>query len=625
MALGERRTLPRLAGSRRAPPALVLMCLLSLAVGAKPIPLGDVVDGLLHDDGSEQAAIVRELRVPRTLLGLAVGVALGLAGALMQALTRNPLADPGLLGVNAGAAAAVVVAIGVLGVASPAAYVWFAFAGRRARLDRRLRCSARTGAAGATPGAARAGRHRGRRRADRLHVRRHAARPAGVRRLPLLGGRLARRARPRDPGRRSAPFLLAGAVLALALARPLNALALGDDAGRALGAHLGRTRALGAIVDHPAVRRRDRGRRADRLRRPDGPARRPRDRRPRPALGARVLGRARADPAARRRRDRPRRGRGRPSSRSASSPRSRRARVHRARAPDADRAAVSALACTASHPRDRVSLRVHAALGASSAPRCWSPRSRSRSSAIGTGDYPLSPGDVLATLVGQRRPGERVHRRELRLPRVLAALLVGAALGIAGAVFQSISRNPLGSPDIVGFTRARRPARCSCILLVAAPRCQVGARRGRRRLVTAVAVYLLASATACRATGWCWSASASPPCSSRSTPTCSRAPARDDASPRRTGSSAASTAAAGSTCGRSRPRSPLLVPAALALARRLRMLEMGDDAARALGVGASARGCALIFVGGRADRGRRPRRPARSRSSRSPRRSSRAG
>src|ERR671917_231082 len=96
---------------------------------ATGLPLGDVVDGLLHDDGSESAAIVRELRVPRTLIGLAVGVALGLAGALMQALTRNPLADPGLLGINAGAAAAVVIAIGWLGFSDPPASVWFAFAG----------------------------------------------------------------------------------------------------------------------------------------------------------------------------------------------------------------------------------------------------------------------------------------------------------------------------------------------------------------------------------------------------------------------------------------------------------------------------------------------------------------
>ena len=76
-----------------------------------------MVDALRHGGDSQDAAIVRDLRVPRTLLGIAVGASLGVAGALMQALTRNPLADPGLLGVNAGASAAVVIAVGLLGMA----------------------------------------------------------------------------------------------------------------------------------------------------------------------------------------------------------------------------------------------------------------------------------------------------------------------------------------------------------------------------------------------------------------------------------------------------------------------------------------------------------------------------
>ena len=66
--------------------------------------------------------------MPRTLLGIAVGAAIGVAGALMQALTRNPLADPGLLGVNAGASAAVVIALS-LGLAGAASSIWFAFLG----------------------------------------------------------------------------------------------------------------------------------------------------------------------------------------------------------------------------------------------------------------------------------------------------------------------------------------------------------------------------------------------------------------------------------------------------------------------------------------------------------------
>src|SRR5918997_4361945 len=120
--------LTRSAGLVLAAAILLLAALFSLAVGARSIPLGDVVDALLHGGDSQDAAIVRSIRVPRTLLGLVVGAAIGIAGALMQALTRNPLADPGLLGVNAGAAAAVVIALS-LGVAGATSSVWFAFAG----------------------------------------------------------------------------------------------------------------------------------------------------------------------------------------------------------------------------------------------------------------------------------------------------------------------------------------------------------------------------------------------------------------------------------------------------------------------------------------------------------------
>ena len=171
MALGERRTLPRLAGLPLCAAALVLVCMLSIAIGAKAIPLGDVAAGLFGDDGSESAAIVRELRVPRTLVGLAVGVALGLAGALMQALTRNPLADPGLLGVEAGAAAAIVTAIGLLGITQPRGLHLVLVPRRGGRLDRGL--PARLARPGRRhPGPARAGRHRGDVRPDRLHQRR---------------------------------------------------------------------------------------------------------------------------------------------------------------------------------------------------------------------------------------------------------------------------------------------------------------------------------------------------------------------------------------------------------------------------------------------------------------------
>ena len=108
---------------------LVLAGLLSLAVGSRRIPLGTVIDVLFHPDGSDASTIVHDLRIPRTVLAIAVGIALGIAGALMQGHTRNPLADPGLLGVEAGAAFAVVIGIYVFGVTDLTGYAWFSLVG----------------------------------------------------------------------------------------------------------------------------------------------------------------------------------------------------------------------------------------------------------------------------------------------------------------------------------------------------------------------------------------------------------------------------------------------------------------------------------------------------------------
>jgi iron complex transport system permease protein len=112
--------------------ALVGLVILSLAVGSRALAPGDVVSALFSDRRDAVGVIVHELRVPRTLTALLAGACLGVAGVLMQALTRNPLADPGLLGVNAGAAVGVVVAIAFFGVGTASGYVWFAFAGAAA-------------------------------------------------------------------------------------------------------------------------------------------------------------------------------------------------------------------------------------------------------------------------------------------------------------------------------------------------------------------------------------------------------------------------------------------------------------------------------------------------------------
>jgi iron complex transport system permease protein len=240
-----RRALPRIAGLPLCAVILAAVAMASIAIGAKSIPLGDVVAGLFGDDGSESAAIVRELRVPRTLVGLAVGVALGLAGGLMQALTRNPIADPGILGVEAGAAAAIVAAVATFGVTEPSAYIWFSFLGA-ALASVVVYVLGSHGRAGATPV-----------RLALAGAAVTAALTAFTNGVILLDpeafdefrhwvvGSLAGRdlAILAEVG----PFLVAGTLIAHAHARPLNALALGDDSGRALGARVGRTRALGAV------------------------------------------------------------------------------------------------------------------------------------------------------------------------------------------------------------------------------------------------------------------------------------------------------------------------------------------------------------------------------------------
>jgi iron complex transport system permease protein len=108
----------------------LLVALVSLAVGARDIPLGTVWEAMVQPDRSiSDHLVVRDLRVPRLVAGLVVGAALGVAGVLMQGITRNPLADPGILGVNAGASLGVVLAIWLLGFTNLGQLMWFSFAG----------------------------------------------------------------------------------------------------------------------------------------------------------------------------------------------------------------------------------------------------------------------------------------------------------------------------------------------------------------------------------------------------------------------------------------------------------------------------------------------------------------
>ncbi|MFF5938974.1 iron chelate uptake ABC transporter family permease subunit [Streptomyces sp. NPDC012508] len=235
-----RRHSVRAVGLVAAVGVLLLVCVLSVMIGAKPVPLGDVWHGLFQNTGVGNDVIIHDVRVPRTLLGLLVGVALGLSGAVMQGLTRNPLAEPGLLGVNAGAAAAVVSAIAFLGITDVSDYIWFAFAGAAvvsvvvyvlggSRSSTPVRLAlAGTAATAALYGYVNAVQLLNSAALDRLRF--------------WTVGSLA--SADMETVRRVAPFILVGVVLALLISRPLNAMELGDDTARALGADLNRTRVI---------------------------------------------------------------------------------------------------------------------------------------------------------------------------------------------------------------------------------------------------------------------------------------------------------------------------------------------------------------------------------------------
>ncbi|MGW0122588.1 FecCD family ABC transporter permease [Streptomyces sp. NPDC003327] len=111
---------------------------------------------------------------------------------------------------------------------------------------------------------------------------------------------------------------------------------------------------------------------------------------------------------------------------------------------------------------------------------------------IGTGDFPMSPGEVVDTLLGKGTVVQEFAVLELRLPRVLVAIFVGAALAVGGAVFQSISRNPLGSPDVIGFGQGATVGALTVIVLFQGSAAMAAGGAVVGGLVTGAAIYLLA-------------------------------------------------------------------------------------------------------------------------------------
>lgn len=238
------RPAPVAAAAVVALAALAALCAVSLATGSREIALDAVWHAIRHpDDGSRDAIIVWQLRAPRTLLAVAVGVLLAVAGVIMQAMTRNPLAEPGLLGVNAGASLAVVLSVAVLGVGSAAGYAGPAFAGAalaavvvvlvgmragpRADPTRLLLAgTALTASLASVTGV----------------VTLSDPRTFGDYRSWVVGSVASR-----DPADLVwlLPLTVVVVVGALLLVRPLAVLALGDDTATALGSSVGRVRLAG--------------------------------------------------------------------------------------------------------------------------------------------------------------------------------------------------------------------------------------------------------------------------------------------------------------------------------------------------------------------------------------------
>ena len=225
----------------------------SLAIGSREIDLATVWQALTdHQAGQHGHDVVIDQRLPRTLLGILVGACLAAAGTVMQGITRNPLADPGLLGVNAGASLLVVLAITFLGITRPSSFIWFALAGAAIAtvVVYLVGALARDGATPVTLALAGTAVTAGVTSVITLFLLSNT-RTVNTFRFWSVGSLAGRD----GPGHLAttwalAPFLLVGLVLAVVATRQLNLVAMGTDVARGLGVRLGLTRVIcaGAVV-----------------------------------------------------------------------------------------------------------------------------------------------------------------------------------------------------------------------------------------------------------------------------------------------------------------------------------------------------------------------------------------
>jgi iron complex transport system permease protein len=251
----DERVRPRTASTRLVGLAVslalfVVAVVASIAIGSRDIPV-DVVwstltGGLTVPSPSTDAIVILDSRLPRTAIAIAAGLALGVSGALIQAVTRNPLADPGILGVTSGSAFAVAIAVGVLGVTSVQGYLWFAFGGALVAtvvvyvigsFGREGSSPVRLTLTGVALGAVLSGIVSAMLLAD----------PEGFSAMRAWeSGSL--ESRGWDGFLPVLPFIVVGCVIAFVIARSLNAIALGDDLAASLGARVGLTRGLAIVA-----------------------------------------------------------------------------------------------------------------------------------------------------------------------------------------------------------------------------------------------------------------------------------------------------------------------------------------------------------------------------------------